>query len=151
MKKMLVFDMDGTIADLYGQEKWLEKILSNDVSPYIDCKPLVDIRQVADILQQLKKQGYETRVISWLRKGSDKAYDKQVRKAKKDWLAKHGFKVDKIHIVKYGTKKHHVIKDKQVDATIFDDDANVREHWNLGMAINPQTTDIITTLKKLIT
>ena len=110
-----------------------------------------DMSLISGLSFAVKKQGYETRVISWLRKDSDKAYDKQGRKAKKDGLAKHGFKVDKIHIVKYGTKKHHVIKDKQVDATIFDDDANVREHWNLGMAINPQTTDIITTLKKLIT
>ena len=53
---------------------------------------------------------------------------------------------DEIHIVKYGTRKDYIAKDKE--GIIFDDDAKVREKWR-GEAINPNTEDIIEILKKL--
>ena len=33
MNKTLVFDMDGTIADLYGVEGWLEMLRAEDETP----------------------------------------------------------------------------------------------------------------------
>jgi len=40
MYKEINFDMDGTIADLYGCENWLEDILAERVNPYERAKPL---------------------------------------------------------------------------------------------------------------
>ena len=34
MIKEIVFDMDGTIADLYGVENWLPKLRAYDPTPY---------------------------------------------------------------------------------------------------------------------
>ena len=35
MKRTLVFDMDGTIANFYGVNGWLEDIRSGNPRPYI--------------------------------------------------------------------------------------------------------------------
>ena len=32
--KMICFDMDGTIADLYAVPNWLDKLRAEDASPY---------------------------------------------------------------------------------------------------------------------
>ena len=37
MPKMICFDMDGTIADLYAVPGWLEKLRAEDATPYRDC------------------------------------------------------------------------------------------------------------------
>ena len=37
----IIFDMDGTIADLYGVDDWLTKLRNEDISPYLECEPLV--------------------------------------------------------------------------------------------------------------
>ena len=41
MKKEIWFDMDGTIADLYGVENWLEMLIAEDPTPYAVAKPLL--------------------------------------------------------------------------------------------------------------
>ena len=37
------FDMDGTIADLYGVENWLEMLIVHDETPYAIAKPIVNL------------------------------------------------------------------------------------------------------------
>ena len=37
MTKMIVFDMDGTIADLYGVEGWLEMLEAENAAPYVEA------------------------------------------------------------------------------------------------------------------
>ena len=34
------FDMDGTIADLYGEENWLDDLINERTTPYANAKPL---------------------------------------------------------------------------------------------------------------
>ena len=36
------FDLDGTIADLYGVENWLPMLVAHDETPYIIAKHIVD-------------------------------------------------------------------------------------------------------------
>ena len=105
MNKVLVFDMDGTIADLYGVEGWLDDLLAGNARPYVEARPLVDMEKLNNILIQLKEFGWHIVVTSWLAKGSTKAYDTAVRKAKREWLATFNFPYDEIHLVKYGTTK----------------------------------------------
>ena len=38
--KILVWDMDGTIADLYGVENWLPMLRAYDPTPYRTAKPI---------------------------------------------------------------------------------------------------------------
>ena len=71
-----------------------------------------------------------------------------VRQAKKKWLKENFPEInfDEMHIVKYGTRKDYVAKDKF--GIIFDDDERVRNNWR-GLPINPNTTDIIKKLREL--
>ena len=41
------FDMDGTIANLYGVDGWLSALNAFDPSPYEIAKPLVNLSFVA--------------------------------------------------------------------------------------------------------
>ena len=124
------FDMDGTIADLYGVKNWLEYLLAENVKPYVEAQPLVDCGKLISIIMELKEKGYNFGVISWTSKNGTANYNKQVRKAKIDWL-NHFFPncFTEIHIVKYGTPKHYIAKDYGV---LFDDEEKNRIKWNKG-------------------
>ena len=91
MKKMLCFDMDGTIADLYGVDDWLKDLMNENPYPYTVAKPLCDIEELNTVLNKLIEQGWEIRVISWLAKDSSNSYKTAVRDAKRTWLAKYNF------------------------------------------------------------
>lgn len=112
MKKMLVFDMDGTIADLYGVKNWLSDLRNEKVDPYVNAKPLYNMEEMANVLNSVKKNGWKVVVTTWLAKDATKAYDKAVAKAKKEWLIKHNFPVDEIHCLKYGRTKANATRKK---------------------------------------
>ena len=140
------FDMDGTIADLYGVENWLPMVRANDPTPYLVARPLVNLSALARMLNRLQKQGYEIGVISWLSKTGTPAYDAAVTAAKYAWLSKHlpSVDFDEIHVVPYGTPKQ-VFAHSDNDI-LFDDEAKNRENWT-GLALD--VTDIIGALKAL--
>ena len=129
MTTTIFFDMDGTIADLYGVENWLDYLIASDALPYEIAKPLIKLNALARILNRLQKQGYKIGVISWLAKNSNETYDEQVTRAKKEWLKKHLTSVtfDEIHIVKYGTPKQTFAKTK--NDILFDDEEKNRNDW----------------------
>ena len=144
MTTTIFFDMDGTIADLYGVENWLDYLIALDALPYEIAKPLIRLNALARILNRLQKQGYKVGVISWLAKNSNTAYDEKVTKAKKEWLKKHLASVnfDEIHIVKYGTPKQTFAKTK--NDILFDDEEKNRNDWT-GKAFD--VNEIIEILK----
>lgn len=148
-KKIICFDMDGTIADFYGVENWLEKLRRFDATPYIDAKPLWDMEALKQVLVSLISSGWEIQVISWLSKESNKQFDKEVREAKRSWLAENGFPATKVHLVKYGTTKADCIRKEKPYAILVDDNKKVRDGWHLGATIDPTSVNILTELKKL--
>jgi len=143
MIKAIYFDMDGTIADLYGISTWLDDILAKDIRPYRDAKPLINLSSLARILNRLQKNGYTIGVISWLSKCDDTDYHKRVTETKEEWLAKHlpSVKFDEIHIINYGTPKSTC-----GNGILFDDEEPNRKEWK-GQAYN--VNDIIGILKTL--
>lgn len=150
MKGILCFDMDGTIANLYGVPDWLPKLRAYDPSPYREAAPLVDMVALSLVLNMLKAKGYEVHIISWLSKESPAHYSRKVRYAKHAWSKRHGFPADKEHYFKYGTDKQQAIKNAAVPCIIFDDDSKVRETWKKGAAIDPAQVDIIGYLMELL-
>lgn len=144
----IYFDMDGTIANLYGVNNWLPKLRAEDASPYEEATPLIDMENLQLLLAILQNRGYKIGIISWLAKNSSKVYDKDVRKAKIEWLRAMLPEIhfDEMHIVKYGTRKDYVAKDK--NGIIFDDDERVRAKWK-GESFNPNIEDIIEILKTI--
>ena len=136
MNKTLVFDMDGTIADFYGVENWLDALRAEDPLPYMDADPIYDTDALNAILLALKNIGWRIVVTTWLAKGSSKAYDTLVREAKLAWLDKYDFPYDEIHMVKYGTTKANCTRKLGGFQILVDDNEKVRKGWNLGATIN---------------
>lgn len=147
--KTLVFDMDGTIADLYGVKGWLKMLRAEDPTPYEKAKPLYDMVLLTAILWVLKNDGWWIAVTSWLAKDSTSEYDAKVRQAKKDWLDRYGFPYDELHFVKYGTTKANCTRKHGGFQILVDDNEKVRNGWHLGDTINANE-NIIPILSGLI-
>lgn len=138
------FDMDGTIADLYGVNNWLNMLIDENPAPYEMAKPLVNMARLARKLNSLQKCGYEIGIISWLSKTGTDKYNELVTKAKIDWLARHmpSVKWNEIKIVPYGTNKWVTCR----SGILFDDEARNRDDWQ-GNSYEP--IDIFTVLAEL--
>lgn len=145
--------MDGTIADLYAVENWLEMLRAYNARPYEIAEPMWDMVELNMVLAELKANGYEIAIITWLSKDSTAEYDNAVRLAKKQWLEDMGFEYDYFHGVKYGTTKANTIRrymDGYENAILIDDNDKVRNGWTLGGTINPTEENIIEVLKGLV-
>ena len=134
--KVLVFDMDGTIADLYNVMGWLEDLRSENPRPYEVAKPMYDMDTLASVLGLLRLKGWKIAIVSWLAKESTREYDELVRKAKREWLTKYQFPCDEIHLVKYGTTKANCTRKLGGYQILVDDNEQVRNGWHLGDTIN---------------
>ena len=54
MTRAIYFDMDGTIANLYGVENWLDYLINEQTKPYREAKPLVEMELLVDLLEIFK-------------------------------------------------------------------------------------------------
>jgi len=149
LNKMLVFDMDGTIADLYGVKNWLFDLESENTRPYEIASPLYEVEELNNLLNMAKARGWKVVVTTWLAKGGSKEYNKAVTKAKKDWLKKYDFPYDEIHCVKYGTTKASCTRKAGGFQILIDDNKKVRRGWKLGTTIDA-SKDIRPFLKSLV-
>ena len=129
MTKAIYFDMDGTIANFYGAENWLEYLLNEDVTPYAIAKPLIRFSALARVLNRLQKNGWHIGIVSWLSKNGTENYNRKVTETKIEWLAKHMPSVhfDEIKIVEYGTPKSTVVN--LPNGILFDDEEPNRKNW----------------------
>lgn len=136
------FDMDGTIADLYGVDGWLDYLKAENTFPYEMAKPLVNLSHLARLLHKAQEKGYEIGIISWTSKGGSDLYNGAVALAKLLWLHKHlpSVEWDNIKIVAYGTNKRTACG----GGVLFDDEIGNREAWGAG-AYDP--AEIIRVLK----
>lgn len=145
--KAIYFDMDGTIADLYGYDNWLEMLHAEDTTPYEECGCLVDIEELREVLNNFIAAGVTIGIISWGAMGGSREYCKRTRKAKIEWCEKYFPNVfTEYHVVKYGTPKHYVRKIK--DSILVDDNADVRQAWK-GETVDA-TKDIVELLWGLL-
>lgn len=136
MNKTLVFDMDGTIADLYGVNGWLADLRSENPRPYAVAKPLVDMVALNILIDAFKAQGWRIVVTTWLAMNASKAYDDAVRRAKMEWLNRYGFAYDEIHLVKYGTTKANCTRRHGGFQVLVDDNDTIRKGWHLGGVVD---------------
>ena len=149
MRKMIVFDMDGTIADLYGVKGWLDDLQAEKTRPYDEAEPMYNMEELVDLLNRLREIGWMIAVTTWLAKDATKEYNKAVTKAKKNWLARYNFPYDEIHCVKYGRTKADCTRHKADFQILIDDNKKVRDGWTLGTTVNAQF-DIMNFLRALV-
>ena len=123
------FDLDGTLADLYGVPNWLTYLENHNPYPYAIATPLVNLAVLARKLNSLQRKGYRISIISWLAKSSTAEYDARVGVAKAQWLAQHLPSVnwDEVHIVPYGTPKEQFCTTSA--DILFDDEERNRTNW----------------------
>ena len=142
----ICFDMDGTIANLYGVEGWLNDLINENTRPYEEAAVMVNMNSLAKRLNKLQAQGHEIVIISWLSKNGTEAYNKAVTEVKKAWLKKHlnSVKFDEINIVEYGTSKEQFAKNE--NDILFDDEEKNRTNWT-GKAYN--VNNILEVLKTI--
>ena len=139
------FDMDGTIADLYGVKNWLEMLIAHDETPYAIAKPIVNLSVLARLMNKVQRKGFEICIVSALAKDSTAEYDERVRNAKIKWLANHLKSVhfDEIRFVPYWYTKNDVNTGADV---LFDDEERHLEKWT-GTAVH--ASKMIETLKAI--
>ena len=143
MEKKICFDLDGTLADLYAVDNWLNMLRACDPTPYTQAEPMLNMSAFARLLHKAQRLGYEIVIISWLSKTSTADYDVAVTQAKLQWLQNHLPSVEwnEVHIVAYGTPKHEIC-----GGVLFDDEEHNRNIWGQG-AYEPQ--DILEFLRGL--
>lgn len=127
--KVINFDMDGTIVDLYSYPHWLDYLINERTEPYEWTKPLVNLSALARQIHKMQKMGYIFNIISWTSKNGSVEYNKAVAAAKIKWLKKHipSVEWDNIFIVPYGTPKHEI-----ANGVLFDDEIGNRTAWGAG-------------------
>lgn len=127
--KAIYFDMDGTIANLYGVSGWLENLRNEEVRPYKEADTMVRMATLARLLHKLQNNGYSIGIVSWLCRGGSQKYNEEVTAAKIKWLKLHlpSVEFNEVHIVEYGTPKEKVVKYPQ--GILFDDEERNRKNW----------------------
>lgn len=147
MTRAIYFDMDGTIANLYGVENWLDNLMNEYTKPYREAKAMVNMRALGRELNRLQAEGYVIGVVSWLSKNGTDEYGERVAKAKREWLARHigAVEWDEVHIVKYGTPKYKVVNIP--NGILFDDEERNRKEWALGNGLAFGVENIVEILK----
>lgn len=152
-ERVIYFDMDGTIADLYGQENWLNDLRASKVDPYEKAQPLYNMDMLNSLLFTLRKFGYKIGVITWGSMDASKEYNQAVRKAKKIWINDNLPACQEFHYQTYGTPKYKATyQNIKINKDILiDDNAEVRKMWESkgGIAINP-TENLYKELAQLI-
>ena len=124
------FDMDGTIADLYGVDGWLEMLMAHDETPYAIAKPLVNLSVLARLMNKAQRNGWEICIVSALSKNSTPDYDERVIKAKKAWLGEHlkSVQFNEIRFVPYWFVKDDVNEGES--GILFDDEDRHLTRWS---------------------
>ena len=145
-EKSIYFDMDGTIANLYGVDGWLECLENSDARPYATAKPMMNMSVLARLLNRLQREGWHIGVVTWLSKYSTKEFGADTVKAKKGWLKKHLASVhfDECVFLNYGTPKQNEVQYN--GGILFDDEKQNREAWT-GVAYDVE--NILGVLKAL--
>ena len=132
-----VFDMDGTLFNLYGVENWLPMLRDENPEPYLKAAPMLNFSLLARYLNRIQRAGHKIMVVSWTSKESSPEYHSQVAWAKFKSLRRHLPSVhwNAIIFANYGTEKSALVKDSK--AFLFDDDEDVRANWQGGLAFEP--------------
>lgn len=150
MLPTLCFDLDGTIADLYGVWEWLEALQSEDAAPYYNAAERYDLDYLNDLLELYKTYGGHIVVLTWLAKGEpSEGFKRASSAAKMLWLRENLPAIEDVRTLDYGTPKWRCVQDMK-SAILFDDEPLNRVQWTRqgGKAYTPSR--IFRTIERLL-
>lgn len=130
MKKRVYLDMDGTIANLYKINNWLERLQREDKTIFLECEKMVSQEKLFEIFP---KKSYEIIILSMTPKNCSEDYHKQVASQKNKWLDKNFPLLNKRIYLKYGYNKN--LKNSK-NAILIDDSKAIRDTYK-GITIDP--------------
>ena len=129
MKKVYL-DMDGTIANLYAIQNWLERLINEDQNIFKECDPLITENDLFNLFPQSE---YDITILSMTPYKCSKSYHDNVIAQKNYWLDKHFPLLKKRIYKKYGGNKN--LKNSE-NAILIDDNEIIRKNFK-GIALNP--------------
>lgn len=128
MKRMIYFDMDGTLAGLFFVKGFSAMLSAGDMTPYIVARPLYNVAEMNSVIKALKNKGYEIGIISY----ADAENLEAATIAKTEWL-RINFpyaSIENIHITTKATSKASYYRNGDI---LVDDARANREEWeNVG-------------------
>ena len=131
MKKQIIYlDMDGTIADLYGIENWLEGLRNEVEGLFLQCEPLIT---ESELLVLFPNDIYELRICSMTPMNASKEYCVKVIEEKNIWLDKHFPSITHRVYMKYGNNKN--LRNSR-NHILIDDNETIRNTFK-GKAFAP--------------
>lgn len=152
MSKKIWFDMDGTIADLYGRDSWLDSLHNEEEGLFEHLQPLYPAWQFKEICDRLVQQGWEIGIISWTPMNATREYEEQVAREKHWWLRGYAPFITEIVIQPYGQPKQYAIRQRATRMILVDDNHEIRQMWERKphRETIDATKNIIEELKKLL-
>lgn len=150
--KKIYFDMDGTVADLYGEKNWLNNLRNECEGSFINLRPLVDMNELAMVCHQLMNLGYSFGVITWLPMGASYEFERVCEEEKRAWVEEFMPWVSEFYAQSYGVPKQYAPSKRAAEMILVDDNAEVRAMWNTEVQRSSidATQDIIKELRKLL-
>lgn len=150
--KKIYFDMDGTVADLYGEKNWLNNLRNEREGSFINLRPLVDMNELAMVCHQLMNLGYSFGVITWLPMGASYEFERVCEEEKRAWVEEFMPWVSEFYAQSYGVPKQYAPSKRAAEMILVDDNAEVRAMWNTEVQRSSidATQDIIKELRKLL-
>lgn len=128
--KKIYFDMDGTVADLYSEENWLDNLQNERKGSFINLQPLVDMIELSRVCYQLMEHGYRFGVITWLPMGASREFERVCEREKKHWVYTLMPWVTEFYAQTYDEPKQNAPIHKATQMILVDDSAEVRAKWD---------------------
>lgn len=131
--RTVYFDMDGTLADLYGVHDVFHRLDNNDASVYFEAAP---IPKYTTMLRDFKRMGYRVGIITAGSRFPPNTPEEvkaqmniETEAAKIKWLEKYGLDgfIDTFQFIPYGVSKYDVAEDKT--GILVDDEDKVLRTW----------------------
>ena len=146
MAKTVIFDMDGTIADLYNEENWLDSLLAEKRGLFRNLKVMHDKNKLTRTLENLIDLGFEIEIVTWTPKNVSQNYIEIVAQEKIEWVQEHFPMIKKVHCLDYGTPKQKANYKKSKLEILVDDNVEVVNTW-----VTPKRRKAIVANENLIT
>ena len=122
--------MDGTIADLYGMENWLEGLRNEVEGLFLQCAPLIT---ETELLVLFPNDIYELRICSMTPMDASEEYCLKVIEEKNIWLDKYFPSIEHRVYLEYGHNKNLRNSKNHI---LIDDNKIIRENYR-GLALEP--------------
>ena len=139
-KSHIIFDLDGTLYNLYGIDNWLKKVESGDPSVFTEGETLVNTEALNKKIEVFKKMGCTFSVVTWLPMGATDKYKKECYSRKMNWCRENLPTISEVNIIDYGIGKH-LYRKKDKFNYLIDDNLEINDKFNKinnckGMGLN---------------